>query len=157
RKEVMTTAVRRSRRGLLAIVGAAVTAMQIALAATAGACPCTEPQHNPNSPTGYWGQNVSDDFQRVNVRPKLPWNQVPGFPQDDPFYHPPARAFVDKKPGDLIAAREIVPAYFSVLPYDMDAWQLSYRSTDGHGNPIPAVTTVIKPKGGNGGRPRNLV
>lgn len=142
------------------MAGVALAVVQVALAALAGAdpCPCRPaPAHNPNSPIGYWDQDVSDDFQPVGVRPRLPWYQVPGFPQNDPFYFPPAEAFVDKNPGDLIEAREIVPAYFAFIPYDVDAWQLSYRSNDGHGNPIPAVTTVIKPKGNNGGLPRNLV
>ncbi|MFI5778665.1 lipase family protein [Nocardia sp. NPDC051570] len=153
---MFTSRPRRYRYGF-AVTVAAVCQVALAAIASAAPCPCASLPRNPNSPIGYWDQEVSDNYQPIGVRPRLPWYQLPGFPQDDPFYHPPAQAFVDKNPGDLIEAREIVPAYFAIVPYDMDAWQLSYRSTDGHGNPIPAVTTVIKPKGDNGGRPRNLV
>ncbi|MGV9408593.1 lipase family protein [Nocardia sp. NPDC003693] len=76
-------------------------------------------------------------------------------PQSDPFYSPPADLVAATAPGDIIAARSIQPAAFTVLPLAIDAWQLSFRSNDSHGNPIAAVTTVLKPRGA-ASEPRKL-
>ncbi|WP_029902860.1 lipase family protein [Nocardia brasiliensis] len=35
----------------------------------------------------------------------------------------------------------------SLVPFNIDAWQLLYRTNDSHGNPIATVTTVVKPRG----------
>ncbi|GCE44052.1 triacylglycerol lipase [Rhodococcus wratislaviensis] len=50
-------------------------------------------------------------------------------------------------PGEIIAAREVHLANLSVLPVNVDAWQLSYRSNNSRDEAIPAVATVIKPRG----------
>ncbi|MEC3953271.1 lipase family protein [Nocardia sp. CDC153] len=96
--------------------------------------------------------------QRVPVRPVLPFPIPPLPPELDPgFYAPPAEVVVAKKPGDIIAAREVHLALYSIIPFNIDAWQLSFRSTNTRGEPIAAVTTVMKPRGDNGGQPRPLL
>nr|WP_254190262.1 lipase family protein [Nocardia noduli] len=75
----------------------------------------------------------------------------PGF--DPAFYRPAADRFADLEPGQLIAARQVNLANLSLLPVNIDAWQLSYRSTDTRGEPIAAVATVIKPRGDMPDRP----
>ncbi|MEU6558855.1 lipase family protein [Nocardia nova] len=80
------------------------------------------------------------------VKPPLPFPIPPAPPEFDPGFYHPDQAIVDsKQPGEIIAARQVHLAYASVLPINMDAWQLSFRSTDTHGRAIPAVTTVMKP------------
>lgn len=69
-------------------------------------------------------------------------------PESDPaFYDPPASVVAAKQPGEIIAARRVTIATYSVVPVPVDSWQLSFRSTDTRGKPIAAVTTVMKPKG----------
>ncbi|MBJ8347403.1 triacylglycerol lipase [Antrihabitans sp. YC2-6] len=68
-------------------------------------------------------------------------------PELDPGFYRPAQGIVaSKQPGEIIAARQVHLAYAAVLPINMDAWQLSFRSTNTRGEPIPAVTTVMKPR-----------
>ncbi|WP_069165328.1 lipase family protein [Nocardia altamirensis] len=94
----------------------------------------------------------------VPVQPVLPFPIPPAPPELDPaFYAPPADIVAAKKPGEIIAAREVHLAFYSVLPFNIDAWQLSYRSTNTRDQPIAAVTTVMKPRGDNKGEPRNLL
>lgn len=96
--------------------------------------------------------------QQVPVQPPLPFPIPPAPPELDPgFYSPPADVVAAKKPGEIIAAREVHLAYYSVIPFNFDAWQLSYRSTDTRDEPIAAVTTLMKPRGDNGGIPRPLL
>ncbi|MFZ2242773.1 MAG: lipase family protein [Gordonia amarae] len=92
--------------------------------------------------------------QQVKVAPA---KAIP-LPQElDPsFYEPPKATYRDKKPGEIIAARRINAANLGVVPLNVDAWQLSYRSTNSRGEPIAAVTTLVKPRGTTKG-PRKLV
>lgn len=61
-------------------------------------------------------------------------------PLADPFYIAPPD-IASKAPGDILATRRadtwLVPGH--------EVWQIKYRSTNSAGEPIPAVTTVIKP------------
>ncbi|MEV0294619.1 lipase family protein [Nocardia sp. NPDC050710] len=82
------------------------------------------------------------------VQPALPFPIPPMPPGFDPgFYRPAAEKFTELEPGQLIAARQVNLANLSLIPVNVDAWQLSYRSTNTRGEPIPAVATVIKPRG----------
>ncbi|MFT3714493.1 MAG: lipase family protein [Gordonia sp. (in: high G+C Gram-positive bacteria)] len=86
-----------------------------------------------------------------------PAQAVPAPQELDPsFYEPARRTYVNKQPGEILAARRIIPATFGVMPMNVDAWQLSYRSTNSRGEPIAAVTTLLKPRGRATG-PRKLV
>ncbi|MBF6330363.1 triacylglycerol lipase [Nocardia transvalensis] len=94
----------------------------------------------------------------VPVQPVLPFGVLPAPPESDPaFYNPPAEVVAAKQPGEIIAAREVHVGFEALLPINVDAWQLSFRSTDHLDRPIAAVTTVMKPRGGDGGQPWNLL
>ncbi|WP_082876369.1 lipase family protein [Nocardia pseudobrasiliensis] len=98
------------------------------------------------------------DSPPVPVQPALQFPVPPSPPELDPaFYDPPAEVVASKQPGEIIAAREVHLAFYSVIPFNIDAWQLSFRSTNTRGEPIAAVTTVMKPRGDNGGQARNLL
>lgn len=76
---------------------------------------------------------------------------VPAFPAipefDAAFYSPAADIVEASAPGEIIAARPVNVANLGVIPVDVDAWQLSYRSNNGRDEAIPAVATVLKPRG----------
>ncbi|MFJ4650896.1 lipase family protein [Nocardia sp. NPDC088792] len=80
----------------------------------------------------------------VPIQP-LPVIVVP--PELDSFYNAPANVVAATEPGGIIKARQITPAFLSVLPYNVDAWQVLYRTDDSHGNAIATVTTLVKPRG----------
>ncbi|WP_448221693.1 lipase family protein [Gordonia iterans] len=91
----------------------------------------------------------SSDKQPIAIAPAP---AVP-LPQelDRGFYEPPRRVVAAAEPGEILAARRITAANLGVVPIDVDAWQLSYRSTDSRGEPLAAVTTLLKPRGGTKG------
>ncbi|WP_280220306.1 lipase family protein [Nocardia neocaledoniensis] len=73
---------------------------------------------------------------------------IPLPPELDPgFYLPPADVVAATEPGAIIAARQVTVADFGVLPIAVDAWQVSYRSNNSRDEAIPAVATLIKPRG----------
>ncbi|GAA4756489.1 lipase family protein [Gordonia alkaliphila] len=92
--------------------------------------------------------------QQVPVAPAPPV----ALPQelDRGFFEPPARVLAATEPGDIIAARRINAATLGLVPMNVDAWQLSYRSTNSRNQPIGAVTTLLKPRGKSKG-PRKVV
>ncbi|MFI5778088.1 lipase family protein [Nocardia sp. NPDC051570] len=118
--------------------------VQVALATLASAdpyCPCLPPagpvSDNPDMYTG-------------PIQPMLPFPVPPTAPEFDPFYSPSPDRFVDLNPGQVIDARKVNLAGLGVFgPLDVDAWQLSFRSNNTRGVPIPAVTTVVRPKIGS--------
>lgn len=82
---------------------------------------------------------------------------IPLPPELDPgFYLPPAEVVAATAPGAIIAARQVRVADFGLLPIDVDAWQVSYRSNNSRDEAIPAVATVIKPRG-QAAQPRKLL
>ncbi|MGS2810258.1 lipase family protein [Nocardia sp. MW-W600-9] len=82
---------------------------------------------------------------------------IPLPPELDPgFYLPPAEVVAATAPGAIIAARQVRIADFGLLPIDVDAWQVSYRSNNSRDEAIPAVATVIKPRG-QAPEPRKLL
>lgn len=73
---------------------------------------------------------------------------IPLPPELDPaFYHPSTDAVAAKAPGEIIAARLVNLANFGLIPLNVDAWQVSYRSNNSRDEPIAAVATVLKPRG----------
>ncbi|KQU07475.1 triacylglycerol lipase [Rhodococcus sp. Leaf7] len=117
------------------VVTAVVSAVVSALASVpATAAPAVDPSSAPRE---------SD----VVVQPPLPpltWPKIPEFDTD--FYMPPADVVAAAAPGEIIAARPVDLATLNLIPTQVDAWQLSYRSNNGRDEPIPAVTTVIRPR-----------
>ncbi|ATL72336.1 triacylglycerol lipase [Nocardia terpenica] len=114
-------------------------------------------KHAGNAP-GQSGNTSGQTGNTPPVQPALPFPIPPMPPELDPsFYSPPPDVVATKKPGEIIAAREVHLGFYSVVPLSIDAWQLSFRSTNTRDEPIAAVTTVMKPRGDNGGAPRNLL
>jgi alpha-beta hydrolase superfamily lysophospholipase len=86
--------------------------------------------------TAEWiGQPQHEVLQR-GIRPQLP--------ADDPFYDPPA-GFQHSRPGTVLRSRDVELAFLGLIPQRITAMQLLYRTTDMHGNPDAAATTVIVP------------
>src|SRR6478672_3937858 len=81
------------------------------------------------------GQPQHDELQ-PGIRPQLP--------ADDPFYDPPA-GFQHSHPGTVLRSRDVELAFLGLIPQRITATQLLYRTTDMHGNPDAAATTVIVP------------
>lgn len=75
-------------------------------------------------------------------------------PELDSFYRPAADRIAAAQPGEILRVRSILPAFFGLVPLNVDAWQLLYRTNDSHGQAIATVTTVLKPRGAapEGGR-----
>lgn len=85
----------------------------------------------------------------TSVASALPANQLSRRtvqpPDNDPFYQPPA-GYASKAPGTILNQRDITAAFFGLVPVDVDAYQLLYRTTAVNGSAIATVTTVFKPK-----------
>ena len=91
---------------------------------------------------------AAPDASEVDIQPPLApftWPKIPEFDTD--FYLPPADVVAATAPGQIIAARPVELATLNVIPTQVDAWQLSFRSNNGRDEPVAAVTTVIKPRG----------
>ena len=68
----------------------------------------------------------------------------PLLPADDPFCDPPT-GFQHAAPGTVLRSRDVELAFMGLIPQRVKATQLLYRTTDMHGNPEAAATTVIVP------------
>ncbi|MFE9582963.1 lipase family protein [Nocardia sp. NPDC006044] len=141
----------RRRRFVVTLAATAAVTAQIAAAGYASADPAPEP-------VGQQGPYPVYPQLPFPVPPATPWNDhgiLGRFDGHDPsFYYPAGDVVASKAPGEIIAARQMVPSFFSVIPLDVDAWQLSYRSTNTRNEPVAAVTTVMKPRGS---RPDRLI
>ena len=67
---------------------------------------------------------------------------------------PPYDAFYDltpgwasTQPGAILKSRPVAVKPLQILPLNVQAWQLLYRSTGADGQPYAAVTTVMIPQG----------
>ncbi|QLY28996.1 lipase family protein [Nocardia huaxiensis] len=84
--------------------------------------------------------------QEVPVQPALPFPVPPAPPYlDTAFYQPDPARVAAAAPGEILTARQVNLANFWLIPLNVNAWQLSYRSTNTRGEPIAAVATVIVP------------
>ncbi|WP_067884998.1 lipase family protein [Nocardia vaccinii] len=70
----------------------------------------------------------------------------PLLPSRDPFLIPPAD-LGRYAPGTILRSRAVRIGLFGLVPQRVSAWQLLYRSTDMHGGPEVAITTVLLPDG----------
>ncbi|MFB7720389.1 lipase family protein [Nocardia sp. NPDC056100] len=77
-------------------------------------------------------------------------------PSSDPFFRAPS-GFAAQDPGTVLRSRPVELALLGVIPQQVTAWQLLYRSSDLHGDPEVAVTTVLLPKGANPDAERPLL
>jgi len=76
-------------------------------------------------------------------------------PDQDPFYAAPAD-IASYVPGAVVDSRPVPGVNLFGIPVPVDAWQISYRTNDSHGQPELAVTTLVVPKAawtGSGPRP----
>ncbi|WP_280404509.1 lipase family protein [Nocardia brasiliensis] len=64
----------------------------------------------------------------------------------DPFYDLPA-GLAAAVPGQILRSRSVTLKALQLLPLDVQAWQLLYRTTAADGRPYAAVTTVLIPRG----------
>ncbi|KAJ5773293.1 Lipase secreted [Penicillium paradoxum] len=81
----------------------------------------------------------------ASARPAPQFPRAPQHPDNDPFYKPPA-GFESKAPGTILANRVITAAFFGIIPNDVEAHQLLYRTVAIDGSAISTVTTIFKPK-----------
>ena len=73
--------------------------------------------------------------------------QRPRRPHEDEFHAVPAD-LAALAPGTVIRARRVRVALLGLVPQGrVEAWQVAYRSTDLHGEPEVAVTTVMRRRG----------
>jgi triacylglycerol lipase len=72
-------------------------------------------------------------------------------PEEDPFYQPPP-GYQQACPGDVLRSRSVELGFLGVIPQPVQATQLLYRSTNLHGKPEAAVTTVLLPEQQDPGR-----
>ncbi len=64
---------------------------------------------------------------------------------EDPFYEPP-EGYEQAQPGELLRSREVELGFLGMIAQRITATQLLYRSTNLHGQPEVAVTTMLVPK-----------
>ena len=83
-----------------------------------------------------WIGHVPHEELERGTRPLLPC--------DDPFYDPPT-GFEHSTPGTVLRSRDVELAFLGLIPQRSRATQLLYRTTDMHGKPDAAATTVIVP------------
>ncbi|PWI42580.1 lipase family protein [Streptomyces sp. ICBB 8177] len=76
-------------------------------------------------------------------------------PAQDPFYSAPAD-IGSYAPGQIVATRPVSVTLLG-LPTGTDAWQISYRTNDSHGQPELTVTTLMVPGGAASGSDRPVV
>lgn len=68
------------------------------------------------------------------------------YPDQDPFYYPPD-GWKSKAPGDILRSRKIQAAAVGMLKYNLDAWQMLYRTnTINRDAASYTVTTVMIPR-----------
>lgn len=95
------------------------------------------------------------DFGSTAAAPDAEWigavphealdrSRRPQLPKDDPFYLAPA-GFQHAVPGTVLRSRDVELAFLGLIPQQVRAVQLLYRTTDMNGNPEAAATTVVMP------------
>ncbi|WP_203337346.1 lipase family protein [Nocardioides limicola] len=80
----------------------------------------------------------------------------PLLPREDPFLEAPKKLRL-LAPGTIIRSREVELAFLGLIPQQVSAWQVVYRSTDLNGEPEAATTTVVLPSGADPSEPRPLL
>jgi hypothetical protein len=75
-------------------------------------------------------------------------------PDKDRFYRAPS-GYQDADPGDVLRSRTVELGFLGVIRQRVHATQLLYRSTNLHGEPEVAVTTVLVPERPSPGEVRN--
>lgn len=77
-------------------------------------------------------------------------------PAEDPFYQPPP-GFQHASPGTVLRSRDVELAFLGLIPQQVRATQLLYRTSDRNGVPEATVTTVLVPEQRDRTRPCPIV
>ena len=96
------------------------------------------------------------DFDSLARTPAVEWigqephqGRQPGArpqrPDEDPFYQPPD-GFQHALPGTVLRSRDVELAFLGLIPQQVDATQLLYRTCDRDGRPQATATTVLMPR-----------
>lgn len=107
------------------------------------------------------------DFDSLAREPSVEWigqapheplqpDDRPLRPAEDPFYEPPA-GFQHAVPGTVLRSREVELAFLGLIPQQLVATQLLYRTVDRNNVPQAAVTTVLVPADRDRSRPCPIV
>jgi triacylglycerol lipase len=107
------------------------------------------------------------DFDNLARQPGVEWiGQAPhqelqrGIdplePDDDPFCQPP-EGFQHATPGTVLRTRDVEVAFLGLIPQQVRAIQLLYRTSDHNGIPVATVTTVLVPAKRDRARPCPIV
>jgi triacylglycerol lipase len=107
------------------------------------------------------------DFDNLARQPGVEWigqaphqelqrGSHPLEPGEDPFYQPP-EGFQHAMPGTVLRTRDVELAFLGLIPQQVHAIQLLYRTSDRNGIPQATVTTVLVPAKRDQRRPCPIV
>ncbi|MEH3128492.1 MAG: lipase [Mycolicibacterium neoaurum] len=93
-----------------------------------------------------FGSSAVSDAEWIGAVPHeaLDRRARPQLPEDDPFYVAP-EGFQHATPGTVLRSRDVELAFLGLIPQQIRAVQLLYRTTDMNGRPEAAATTIVIP------------
>ncbi|AHC25580.1 MULTISPECIES: lipase family protein [Mycobacteriaceae] len=93
-----------------------------------------------------FGSSALSDAEWIGAVPHeaLDRRARPQLPEDDPFYVAP-EGFQHATPGTVLRSRDVELAFLGLIPQQIRAVQLLYRTTDMNGRPEAAATTIVVP------------
>ena len=93
-----------------------------------------------------FGSSAVSDAEWIGAVPHeaLDRRARPPLPEDDPFYVAP-EGFQHATPGTVLRSRDVELAFLGLIPQQIRAVQLLYRTTDMNGRPEAAATTIVVP------------
>ncbi|CDQ44251.1 lipase family protein [Mycolicibacterium neoaurum] len=93
-----------------------------------------------------FGSSAVSDAEWIGAVPHeaLDRRARPQLPEDDPFYVAP-EGFQHATPGTVLRSRDVELAFLGLIPQQIRAVQLLYRTTDMNGRPEAAATTIVVP------------
>ncbi|MBF6328969.1 lipase family protein [Nocardia transvalensis] len=100
--------------------------------------------------------DVIEQVDSASGRAEATGTRRPLPPSKDPFLRPPTD-LAARPPGTILRSRPVEVALLGLVPQQVSAWQLLYRSNDLHGRPEAAVTTVLLPAGADPAEQRPLL
>lgn len=93
-----------------------------------------------------FGSSAVSDAEWIGAVPHeaLDRRARPQLPEDDPFYVAP-EGFQHATPGTVLRSRDVELAFLGLIPQQIRAVQLLYRTTNMNGRPEAAATTIVVP------------
>lgn len=93
---------------------------------------------------------MNENLTAAEVPPRVPHQELrrdePLRPPDEDLFYQPPPGYQHARPGDTLRSRTVELGFLGVIPQRVQATQLLYRSTNMHGEPEVAVTTVLLPE-----------